>query len=153
MGHMAGRVCLLQTLPHSHTIQAFIQFSLTFHHYLVFNILPKIPLWWLACAEVFVEMWIIQLSSYKVFLKQIEDHLILGHLAETFSIPAPFLSVHVTQFSSFQSETHLQAVRLHWIHLPLLHLEPSCFKSRTHGHLTWCTTKACFLTVWRGWGR
>ena len=59
------------------------------------------------------EIRIIPLSSYKVVLKHLEDHLILGHLAETFSIPAPFLSVHVTQFSSFQSETHLQAVRLH----------------------------------------
>ena len=32
-------------------------------------------------------------------LKQIEDHLILGHLPETFPIPPPFLSVHVALLS------------------------------------------------------
>ena len=45
------------------------------------------------------EIRIIPLSSYKVVLKHLEDHLILGHLAETFSIPAPFLSVHVACLS------------------------------------------------------
>ena len=42
-----------------------------------------------------VEMRIIPPSSYKVVLKHLEDHLILGHLPETFSIPVPFLSVQV----------------------------------------------------------
>ena len=44
MGHMAVRVCLLQTCS-CRTIQGFILFSLTFHYYLVFNILPGIPSW------------------------------------------------------------------------------------------------------------
>ena len=39
-------------------------------------------------------MKIIPLSSYKVMLKHFEDHLILGHLSETFSITPLFLSVH-----------------------------------------------------------
>ena len=39
------------------------------------------------------------LSSYKVALKQIEDHLIVGHLPETFPIPPPFLSVNVALLS------------------------------------------------------
>ena len=42
-----------------------------------------------------VEKKIIPPSSYKVVLKHLEDHLILGHLPETFSIPVPFLSVQV----------------------------------------------------------
>ena len=43
--HMVMVVCLLRNWFHSHSIQAFILFSLTFHHYLVCNILPKIPPW------------------------------------------------------------------------------------------------------------
>lgn len=43
MGHMAGRVCLLQIFPHSHSFQPFILFFLTFHHYLVFIIFTYNP--------------------------------------------------------------------------------------------------------------
>ena len=43
MCHMAGVVCLLQNCIPRHNIQALILLSLTVHHYLVFNILPKIP--------------------------------------------------------------------------------------------------------------
>ena len=46
-----------------------------------------------------VEMKIIPLSSYKVALMHLEDHLILGHLPETFSILPPSLSVHVALLS------------------------------------------------------
>ena len=48
---------------------------------------------------MFAEIRIIPLSSYKVVLKHLEDHLILGHLPETFSIPPPFLSVQVACLS------------------------------------------------------
>ena len=42
-----------------------------------------------------VEMRIIPLSFYKVVLMHLEDPLVLGHLPESFSIPPPFLSVHI----------------------------------------------------------
>ena len=44
-------------------------------------------------------MRIIPLSSYNVVLKHLDDHLILGYLPETFSIPPPFLSVHIVLLS------------------------------------------------------
>ena len=46
-----------------------------------------------------VEIRIIPLSSYKVVLKHLEDHLILDHLPEIFPIPSPFLSVHIALLS------------------------------------------------------
>ena len=48
-----------------------------------------------------VEMRIIPLSSYKVVLKHLEDHLLLGHLPETFSIHLLFLliPVHISLLS------------------------------------------------------
>ena len=94
-GHMAWRLGLLQTLAHSHSIQAFILFSLTFHHYLVFNILPKIPPWEFGSIEVYVEKRIIPLSSYKVVLKHFEHHLILDHRPGILSIPLPLLCLHI----------------------------------------------------------
>ena len=42
-----------------------------------------------------MEIRVISRFSYKVSLKILEDHLILGYLPETFSIPPSFLSVHV----------------------------------------------------------
>ena len=42
---------------------------------------------------------IIPLSSYKVVLMHLEDHLILGWLTESFSITPLFLSVHVALLS------------------------------------------------------
>ena len=45
MCRMSEVVCHLQTWLHSHSVRALILFPLTFHHYLVFNILPKIPPW------------------------------------------------------------------------------------------------------------
>ena len=46
-----------------------------------------------------VEIRIIPLSSYKVVLKHLEDHLILDHLPEIFPTPSPFLSVNVALLS------------------------------------------------------
>lgn len=42
-----------------------------------------------------MEKRIILLSSYKVFLKHFEHHLILDHLPGIFSIPLPLLSLHI----------------------------------------------------------
>ena len=59
---------------------------------------------------MFTEIRIIPLSSYKVVLKHLEDHLILGHLPETFSIPPPFLSVQVALLSFLvSSRKHLSS--------------------------------------------
>ena len=87
-------------------------------------------------------MRIIPLSSYKVVLKHLEDHLILGHLPENFSIHLHFpVFTYLSSVFKFPVWKHcLQSVRLHWIHLPFLQVELSCFKSRTHGHLTMCKT-------------
>ena len=58
---------------------------------------------------MFAEIRIIPLSSYKVVLKHLEDHLILGHLPETFSIPPPFLSVHIALLSFLVSSLKPQS--------------------------------------------
>ena len=52
---------------------------------------------------------IIPLSSYKVVLKHLENRLILGHLPETFSIPPPFLSVHIALLSFLVSSLKPQS--------------------------------------------
>lgn len=89
MGHMAANVCLLQTMSPSHTVQNFILFSLMFHHYILFNVWPKIPPWLLHCRRKNPFTFLLQ-----VLLTQLESHLILDNL-ETFSIPPSFLTVQV----------------------------------------------------------
>ena len=105
MGYMPGRVCLLQTFPHSHTIQGFIMVSLTCHHYLVFNILPKIPLWWLAwsfCGNVNHLTFLLQ-DGLKANWRPFNS----GPSSRNLFHPTSFsqCSRSSPQFSSFQSET------------------------------------------------
>ena len=124
--HMAGIVCLLQTCFHSQSIQAFIQFSLIFYHYLVFKILP----WKLVCIQMSVAMKIIPHYSYKVVWKHLEVHLIVGHLCKIFHPTSFSQCSHCSpQFSSYQSETPV---------FRLWDIEYRCL----------CSTWSSFLQLW-----
>ena len=56
----------------------------------------------------------IPISFNKVVLKQLQDHLLLGHLPESFH-PTFFLSVSSVQFSSVQSLSRVRLFAIPWI--------------------------------------
>ena len=142
IGHMARRMCLLQTEPHSrfsdfYSVLSHVTLLSTFS-YLASNPSMITRLWkW----EWFHFRPTTGLNApWRLFTS--------GPLMRNLFHPTSFSqsSSSSPQFSSLQSENPVLKLweYTEYIHLLLLHLALSCFNLRTNGHLPMCNSQASF---------